>query len=113
MAGTPAYPHHQCHIPKGQQTPFRWRPASPAGDKDVDRDLDMLRQAETRKVTRRLDLTSAGRRNRHSFPPATLKRWPFYFQRNGENMTTLIDTLLVWAFAALLLVVPQYIETLF
>ena len=29
------------------------------------------------------------------------------------NLTTLIDTLLVWAFAALLLVVPQYIETLF
>ena len=26
---------------------------------------------------------------------------------------TMLDTLLVWAFAALLLVVPQYIETLF
>ena len=49
-----------CHIPKGQQTPFRWRPASPAGDKDVDRDLDMLRQAETRKVTRRSYLNDAG-----------------------------------------------------
>ena len=31
----------------------------------------------------------------------------------GAVDNTLIDTLIVWAFAALQLVVPQYIETLF
>ena len=37
-----------------------------------------------------------------------------HVQRRGALAgETMIDTLLVWAFAALLLVVPQYIETLF
>ena len=34
------------------------------------------------------------------------------FVSNARSFT-MLDTLLVWAFAALLLVVPQYIETLF
>ena len=50
------------------------------------------------------------KRKTHRTFPATLKRWPFYFQPKEIHM---LDTLLVWAFAALLLVVPQYIETLF
>ena len=49
-----------------------------------------------------------GKRTEHFRPP--LKGGLFI---SNQRRFTMFDTLLVWAFAALLLVVPQYIETLF
>ena len=63
------------------------------------------------QVTRPLLKVLMGRKRKmHRTPPTAAQKAAFSF---GGIMTTLIDTLLVWAFAALLLVVPQYIETLF